>query len=118
MTDRFYADEDWTTYSIVPDSATVRGVLYRDGYPPGVLVRYEGMRKKPYAVFNNGKERVIDGRRVAPLLGRTAPNAKKLEGGKAITIYLDAQTRVIAERLGGGNISEGVRKALIALGRP
>ena len=36
----------------------------------------------------------------------------KMEDGKRTNIYLSAESRSIAERIGGGNVSEGIRKAL------
>lgn len=36
----------------------------------------------------------------------------EMEGGKAVKVYLDAPSRAIAIKLGNGNVSEGIRKAL------
>ena len=36
----------------------------------------------------------------------------EMAGGKAVKVYLDAESIVIATRLGSGNVSEGIRKAL------
>lgn len=36
----------------------------------------------------------------------------EMEGGKAVKAYLDAESIAIATRLGNGNVSEGIRKAL------
>ena len=33
-------------------------------------------------------------------------------GGKRVQVYLDAESIAIATRLGNGNVSEGIRKAL------
>lgn len=40
---------------------------------------------------------------------------KKMEDGKRTNIYLSAESRAIAERIGGGNVSEGIRIALSKL---
>ena len=40
---------------------------------------------------------------------------KRMEGGRRINIYLDSVSLEAADRLGGGNISEGIRLALAAL---
>lgn len=37
-------------------------------------------------------------------------------GGKRVQVYLDAESLAIASKLGGGNVSEGIRKALKASG--
>jgi hypothetical protein len=36
----------------------------------------------------------------------------EMSGGKAVKVYLDAESIAIATRLGNGNVSEGIRKAL------
>lgn len=33
-------------------------------------------------------------------------------GGKRVQVYLDAESLAIAAKLGSGNVSEGIRKAL------
>lgn len=55
--------------------------------------------------------RSLDGRKVAAALG-TAGRPAEMAGGKRSNIYLDAANREIAERIGNGNISEGIRIAL------
>ncbi|WP_342051286.1 MULTISPECIES: hypothetical protein [unclassified Cupriavidus] len=42
------------------------------------------------------------------LVGRPA----EMEGGKRVNVYLDAQSLARAARLGDGNVSEGIRRAL------
>lgn len=37
---------------------------------------------------------------------------KKMKGGKRVNVYLDAETLKKAEKLGGGNVSEGIRIAV------
>lgn len=39
-------------------------------------------------------------------------NALKLDGGKRVNVYLDAETLQRAAELGNGNVSEGIRRAL------
>ncbi|MEY2335114.1 hypothetical protein AAE485_15070 (plasmid) [Acidithiobacillus ferriphilus] len=36
----------------------------------------------------------------------------EMEGGKRVQVYLDAESLAIAAKLGNGNISEGIHKAL------
>lgn len=36
----------------------------------------------------------------------------ELDGGRKVNTYLDAESIAIASRLGNGNVSEGIRKAL------
>jgi len=45
---------------------------------------------------------------IYPEAGRPA----ELEGGKRVQAYLDAESLAIAAKLGNGNVSEGIRKAL------
>ena len=37
-------------------------------------------------------------------------------GGKRVQVYLDAESLAIASKLGSGNVSEGIRKALKGAG--
>lgn len=39
-----------------------------------------------------------------------------LDGGKKVNTYLDVKSVAIAKRLGDGNVSEGIRRALKAAG--
>ena len=36
----------------------------------------------------------------------------EMQGGKRVQVYLDAKSLEIADRIGGGNVSEGIRQAL------
>lgn len=50
-------------------------------------------------------------------VGKKQPVAKigrppEMAGGKAVKVYLDAESVAIATRLGNGNVSEGIRLAL------
>jgi hypothetical protein len=45
----------------------------------------------------------------APKLGRP----KIMAGGKRVNVYLDAQSLAAALKLGGGNVSAGIRIALV-----
>lgn len=38
----------------------------------------------------------------------------ELEGGKRVNVYLDAESLSIADEIGDGNVSNGIRKALLA----
>jgi len=46
---------------------------------------------------------------------RRVGRPRLMEGGKRINIYLDSASLETAARLGGGNVSEGIRVALAAL---
>lgn len=43
---------------------------------------------------------------------RPAHRPPEMEGGRRMNVYLDAATIETAKRLGGGNISEGLRIAV------
>ena len=64
-----------------------------------------------YVQVNAGVLRNLDGRKVAAALG-TAGRPSEMSGGKKVNTYLDAESIAIATRLGNGNVSEGIRKAL------
>ncbi len=69
-----------------------------------------------YAQVNAGAIRSLDGRKIAAALGITG-RPSKMEGGKRVNVYLDADSLATAAKAGNGNVSEGIRKALEAIGR-
>ena len=47
-------------------------------------------------------------------VGAKVGRPTEMTGGKAVKVYLDAKSIAAAQRLGNGNVSEGIRKALKA----
>ena len=104
------ASGNWRLYTnTIPANATPIGTVTRDIDDTGALVRIE--TTGAYVQVNAGAIRSLDGRKVAAALG-TAGRPAEMAGGKRSNIYLDAASREIAERIGNGNISEGIRLAL------
>lgn len=68
-------------------------------------------RTGAYAAFANGGIRSLDQRKVLSALGQFS-NAKKLDDGRRVSVYLDGQALDRAAALGDGNVSEGIRRAL------
>ena len=64
-----------------------------------------------YVQINAGAIRSLDGRKVAAALGTTGRPAE-MDGGKRRNVYLDDESAAIAEKLGNGNISDGIRIAM------
>ena len=101
---------NWRLYTnTIPENSTALGTVTRDEGDTGALVRIEVTGV--YVQVNAGAVRSLDGRKVAAALG-TAGRPAEMAGGKRSNIYLDATSREIAERIGNGNISEGIRLAL------
>ena len=101
---------NWRLYTnTIPANATPIGTVTRDIGDTGALVRIE--TTGAYLQVNAGAIRSLDGRKVAAALG-TAGRPAEMAGGKRSNIYLDAASREAAERIGNGNISEGIRLAL------
>lgn len=101
---------NWKLYTnTLPSNSTALGTVTRDGFDTGALVRIESTGL--YAQVNAGTIRSLDGRTVAAALG-TAGRPSEMEGGKRVNVYLDADSLAIAAKLGDGNVSEGIRKAL------
>lgn len=101
---------NWRLYTnTIPANSTALGTVTRDEGDTGALVRIEVTGV--YVQVNAGAVRSLDGRKVAAALG-TAGRPAEMAGGKRSNIYLDAASREIAERIGNGNISEGIRLAL------
>lgn len=70
------------------------------------VVEFETLPLVSVRVANSGRK-IYDVEPVSPV-GR--PSA--MDGGKKVNTYLDAQSVEIAKRLGNGNVSDGIRKAL------
>jgi len=85
------------------------GTVTRGEGDTGALVR--NMTTGNYAQANAGLIRTLDQRKVRAAID---PAAKKLDGGKRVNVYLDEASLTRAAELGGGNVSEGIRKALAA----
>jgi hypothetical protein len=104
---------DWRQYTSLPNTYPAKyeaiGVV-TDGNETGALIRGRS-RNRPYLLAIGDMTRPVDGRTVAAALG-TAGRPKKGDGGKECRVVLYAQHIETAERLGDGNLSEGVRKAL------
>ena len=101
---------NWRLYcNTLPAGAVPLGTVTRDGADTGALVRYEATGL--YAQINAGAVRSLDGRKVAAALGLTGRPAQ-MEGGRNVNVYLDPQSIAVAQALGDGSISAGIRKAL------
>ncbi|WGG48913.1 hypothetical protein [Rugamonas sp. DEMB1] len=101
---------NWRLYTItIPANSTALGTITRDESDTGALVRIEATGA--YVQVNAGVIRSLDGRKVSAALG-VAGRPAEMVGGKAVNIYLDPASRAIAEQLGDGSVSKGIRVAL------
>ena len=101
---------NWRLYTnTLPTNSTPIGTVTRDESDTGALVRIEATGA--YVQVNADAMRSLDGRKVAAAIG-TAGRPTEMSGGKKVNTYLDAESVAIAARLGNGNVSEGIRKAL------
>lgn len=101
---------NWRLYTNTPPAnSTPLGTVTRDECDTGALVRIEATGA--YVQVNANAIRSLDGRKVAAALG-TAGRPAEMTGGKRTNIYLDGDGRSVAEKLGNGNVSEGIRIAL------
>lgn len=87
----------------------VLGTVTRGPSDTGALVR--NLATGAYAQANAGAIRTLNQLKVQAALGQFV-NAKKMEDGKRVNVYLDAISLERAAALGAGNTSEGIRKAL------
>jgi hypothetical protein len=76
------------------------------------LKTYDKPSQTPFEFVNENHEILqnLNGRPVPS--GRKSGRPLEMSGGKKINLYLDLESLAIAGRLGDGNISDGVRKAL------
>jgi len=89
------------------------GVVTQGGYT-GALLRQK--RTGVFVMANAGATRALDQTKVKAALGiRRGP--KTTVDGKACNVYLDADSLETASRLGDGNVSAGIRKALEIAGK-
>lgn len=103
-------DGNWRLYTnTLPINSMPIGTVTRDESDTGALVRIEATGA--YVQVNASVIRSLDGRKVAAALG-TAGRPSEMSGGKKVNTYLDAESIAIANRLGTGNVSVGIRKAL------
>jgi len=101
---------NWRLYTnSVPAGMTPVGVVTRDGIEAGALMRVDATGC--YVQVNAGAVRTLDGRKVAAALGNAGRPAEMV-GGKRVNVYLDQAALDAASRLGEGNVSDGIRRAL------
>ncbi|WP_434627071.1 hypothetical protein [Chromobacterium sp. CV08] len=103
---RLYQFDDMPGYEVV-------GVITLAGRSGALLRKYSN---GVYSMANSGILRPLDQRLVKMALG-IASNAgapPRMEGGARHNVYLDAESIDIAQALGDGNISRGIRLALRA----
>lgn len=109
------AGGDWRIYtSQPPANASPIGTVTRGDDDTGALIQFHDSGL--YAQMNNGVVRTLDGRKVTAALG-IAGRPAELESGKKVNTYLDAESIATAKRLGDGNVSKGIRNALMIAAR-
>lgn len=104
---------DWRMYTkTLPANAEPLGVVMRGAGNSGALVR---MENGTYAQVNDGSFIPLDGRKISSALGLKSSGGRKseIEGGKRVTVYLTEEIIARAKEIGKGNLSEGIRVALI-----
>jgi hypothetical protein len=112
------------TDTVTPDRATAEAAFtqlvnreYLDGQNWTAVLTYNGKQIALHSFdrgrgdANHWRDKLTDIRWPTRQIGRP----KHLEGGKRFNIYLDSASVEAAEKLGHGNISEGIRRALAAL---
>ncbi len=106
-------DGKWPPYTnTIPSDAEALGTVTQGEGDTGALVK---LPSGLYVQVNAGIMRNLDGRKVAAALG-TAGRPSEMEGGKRRNPYLSDAEWELAKRLGDGNASEGIRKALKTYG--
>ncbi len=102
-------DGKWRLYTnTIPGGSEALGTVTQGEGDTGALVK---LPSGLYAQVNAGAIRNLDGRKVAAALGLVG-RPEEMAGGRKVNTYLDAESIAIATRLGNGNVSEGIRKAL------
>ncbi len=100
---------NWRQFvAAVPTDAKVIGVVSHPDLTQGALVRFPNGN---YVQINGETVRQLDGRRVVSALGISG-RRPEMSGGRKVNTYLDEDSISIAARLGDGNVSCGIRRAL------
>lgn len=103
-------DGNWRLYAPnLPAGAEALGTVTRDGIDTGALVRFSATGR--YAQINGMAVRNLDGRKVGGALGSQGRQSA-LVGGRRVQVYLDDASLEAASRIGDGNVSDGIRRAL------
>jgi hypothetical protein len=104
-------DGKWRLYTnTIPGGSEALGTVTQGEGDTGALVK---LQSGLYAQVNAGAIRNLDGRKVAAALG-TAGRPAEMDSGKRRNPYLSDADWDLAKRIGEGNASEGIRKALAA----
>lgn len=104
----------WQLYTnTIPEGGEVLGTITRGTGETGALVR---MKSGVYLQINAGVSCTLDARKVSAALGLYSFGGRppKIDGARRVNMYLDEESVKKAKALGGGNLSDGVRAALLA----
>lgn len=115
---------------VVPSSVTITNEASAAAQAFATLIARTDFDGRPFsAVLNCNRTQLANHRfhhqpghhywrgRLDEIQWPQAGHPRVLEGGKRISVYLDATSHQHAIALGGGNASEGIRLALAAIGR-
>lgn len=86
------------------DGSRMLAVITKNGSP----VAYHHFNSSPEDENRYWRGRIEQ----LPIYYCDAGRPAELEGGKRVNVYLDAESLSIAAKIGDGNISDGIRKAL------
>ncbi len=99
----------WALYApALPPGSVALGTVRRENGDEGALVRFE--RTGQYAQVNAAVVRTLDGRKVAAAMG-TAGRPTEIDA-RRVNVTLDEVTIEQAKKIGGGNLSAGLREAV------
>lgn len=99
----------WRLYQhVAPPGWDMLGTVQR-GDEIGALARNRATGI--LVMMRAGAVSMLDQSKAAAALGM-AGRPSEMEGGKRVNVYLDAESLAIAAKLGNGNVSDGIRKAL------
>lgn len=102
---------NWRIYTNPNGNFTMLGTVTREDTDTGALaLAATGI----YVQINAGAIRNLDQRKIKAALGisNNAGAPKQMESGKRRNVYIDDVSWALAQKLGNGNASEGIRLAL------
>jgi len=110
----------WRLYQAAcPPGMTMLGTITRGTSDTGALAVVE--RTQQLVQLGAGGMRTLDQRKAQAALEEARGRGGRpveLDGGRRVNVYLDATSLDRAAKLGDGNVSEGIRRALTPESQP